>query len=67
MFSVPFPQGSGGFPYAFLIAIHLFILVDLDDIVLGVLGVLVLWSNEHLFYGSTSLEVCLCTISAADL
>ena len=62
-----FPQGSRGFPYVPLIVIHLFTLVAVDDIALVVLGVLVLWSDQHLFYGSTSLEVCLYPISATGL
>ena len=52
-----FPPAFWRFPYVHFIAIPLFTLVAVDDIALAVLGVLVLWSDQHLFYGSTSLEV----------
>ena len=67
VFFVPFPQGSGIFPYVFLITIHLSTLVTVEDITFAVLGVLILMSDQQLLDGGTSLEVCLYPISAADL
>ena len=67
MFFVSSPQCSGSFPYVFFIAIHFSILVTVDDIAFVVLGVLILRFDQQLLNASTSLEVCLYLISAADL
>ena len=67
MFLIPFPQGSGSFPYVFFIAIHFSTLVTLDDITFVVLGILILRSDQQLLDGGTSLEVYLYPMSPADL
>ena len=52
VFFVPFPQGSGSFPYVFFITIHLFTLVTVDDITFVVLGVLILKSDQQVSINS---------------
>ena len=62
-----FPQCSGSLPYVFFIAIYFSTLETVDGIAFPVLGVLILWSDQQLLNGGTSLEICLYPISAADL
>ena len=62
MFLSSFPEGPGGFPYVFLIAVKVVTLVAVDYSTFVVPGVLVFWFHECLFYSGITFEMNLYTI-----
>ena len=62
MFLPSFPDGPGGFPYVFLIAVKVVTLVAVDYSTFVVPGVLVFWFHKCLFDSGITSEMNLYTI-----